>query len=235
MGVGCASSGSGRNPAAVMADDGNSGGLTEADGSLNLRALRSVASVKTQVSPGTAIEPRNVQKLLEAYGSAFSSEVQVSSQNKSEGLNVSVRYLGAASGEPGEASIPRCSVNEDGSAPARLNVSFKGDFLEKRVGEFSYVTFEEKGKVNGGDGVVKSMNLQFVIKPDGEKKLVGLDLFDISAGFKGDFNPFWSGKSVLCSIDPNEAKKPSPSVAPQTSAKAGAPSQSRAPSESTDN
>ncbi len=231
-GAGCATSGAGRNPASAAAADAEDK-VIETDGSLNMRALRSLASVKSQVVSQTTINAQSVQKLLEAHSSTFSTEVQVATQSpRSDSLEVNITYLGATASEPGEATIPRCSVNEDGSAPSSLSVRFKGDFTQKRVGEFDYVTFEEKGKVNGAEAVVKSMNLQFLIRPDGEKKLVGMDLFDISGGFKGEFNQFWSGKSVLCSIDPNEARKAKPSVAPTAANGAvnAAGAQTRAPS-----
>ena len=97
-------------------------------------------------------------------------------------------------------------MNEDGNSPEAITVALDGEFTLKKADKLEYVTYESRGKVDGQDSVVKSMNLQFSVKPNGEKSLIGFDLYDVAGGFTPPFNQFWSGKSLLCSREPVDSK-----------------------------
>ena len=174
------------------------------ESSLNLRALRSVASVSgaTEVAP---IKAKDVYNLIVANWKAFDSDITLGAiKFEKNTIKLTIKKGGTALAST-ESRIPRCSLNEDGNSPDAISVALDGEFTLKKAGSLEYVTYESRGKVEGQDSVVKSMNLQFAVKPNGEKTLIGFDLYDV-AGFTPPFNQFWSGKSVLCSRESPDSK-----------------------------
>jgi hypothetical protein len=153
------------------------------------------------------IKAKEVQQLLANNWKAFDTDITVSDIKLEKNTLKFTVAKGGTAATSTESRIPRCSLNQDGNSPDSITVALAGDFTLKKTDKHEYVTYESRGKVEGQDNVVKSMNLQFAVEPGGQKRLVGFDVYDVASGFTPPFNQFWSGRSVLCSREPDTKAK----------------------------